>query len=335
MPNQFPRARAVAGALAVTFALTLAACTPSTEATPEPTPSETATAEPTETATPTPVPVIDTIDGISVDSGFGEVPVVSFEPGFAIDRTRSRTLVAGNPANPAITESSIVENNYVGYNARTGEKFDSSFDRGTAVLMTLDRVVAGFRTGLLGHRAGDRVLIVLPGSDGYDSQGGSADAGIQVGDTLVFVVDVVAVSVDTATGAAKNPTLPVRLGTDGDGHPTVTIPSGAAQPTERTVATVVEGTQRGVVEGDYIMVHYRSYSWRTGALIEDKYSTPDAGALADLIPDWKEGLVGVPIGSRVVIVAPNPYPDGNQSPDVEAGDSLVFVVDVLFASSLA
>ncbi len=339
MLNSSTHVRAVLGALAAALALTLTACSPSTASSPEPTPaaSETATPAPTptETATPTPAPVIDTIDGVSVDGAFGEVPALSFEPNFSIDQTRQRTIIEGDAANPAITEASIVENNYAGYNARTGEKFDSSFDKGQAALMTLDRLVPGFSKSLLGHRAGDRVLMVIPGSEAYDSQNGSPDVGIAVGDTLIFVVDIIAVSVDTATGTPQSPSLPVTLGADADGYPTVAIPAGAAQPTQRTVATVIQGTQRGVAATDYLMVFYRSYSWRTGALIEDKYAAPDSGALSDLIPDWKEGLVGVPIGSRVVIVAPDAFPDGQATPAVEAGESVVFVIDILFASSAA
>lgn len=340
MPNWTSRVRAVAGALAAALALALTACSPSTASSPEPTPaaSETssATPEPTpsETATPTPAPVINTIDGVGVDGAFGEVPAVSFEPNFSIDETRQRTVIEGDAANPAITEASIVENNYAGYNARTGEKFDSSWDKGKNALMTLDRLVPGFSRSLLGHRAGDRVLMVIPGSEAYDSQNGSPDVGIEVGDTLIFVVDVIAVSVDKATGTEQSPALPVTMGADAEGFPTVAIPAGASQPTERTVATLVQGTQRGIAASDYIMVFYRSYSWRTGALIEDKYATPDAGALADLIPEWKEGLVGVPIGSRVVIVAPDAYPNGQAEPAIEAGDSVVFVIDVLFGSSV-
>ena len=37
------------------------------------------------------------------------------------------------------------------------------------------------------------MLIAMPGSDGYDASGGSAQVGIEVGDTLIFVVDIVAV----------------------------------------------------------------------------------------------------------------------------------------------
>lgn len=48
-------------------------------------------------------------------------------------------------------------------------------------------------------------------------------------------------------------------------------------------------------------------------MIEDVYGTPEAGQLSRLIPAWRRRLVGKPIGSRVIIVAPpaGTYPQGN------------------------
>ncbi|MDN5570702.1 MAG: FKBP-type peptidyl-prolyl cis-trans isomerase [Propionibacteriaceae bacterium] len=343
MPLTSRRCRAAVGAASAALALTLTACSPSTEASPAPTATDTAApidtptpeATPTETPTPTPVPVSDSIDGFSVVGEFGQQPALAFVPPFAIDETRSRVLIEGPSTAPVLAEDSIIEVHYEGHDARTGTKFDSSWDKGGPTVMSLQGVVPGFTKGLVGKKVGDRVLIVMPGADGYDSAGGNPQAGIEVGDSLVFVVDVLASSVDTATGETLSPALPVTLGTDDGGHPTVAIPAGAAQPTQRVVETVIRGDQRGVAETDLVMVHYRAYSWRTGALIEDKFDQPDVGQLSSTIADWQEGLVGVPIGSRVVLVAPDPYPTGNQSPAIEAGDSVVYVIDVLFASSVA
>ena len=52
---------------------------------------------------------------------------------------------------------------------------------------------------------------------------------VQDGDTLVFVVDVVAVSVKDAVGAAETPQLPVTLG-EAEGKPTVTIDTASTPP---------------------------------------------------------------------------------------------------------
>jgi peptidylprolyl isomerase len=48
-------------------------------------------------------------------------------------------------------------------------------------------------TGLVGQRAGSRVLLVIPPADAYGAAG-SSQAGINGTDTLVFAVDILAAS---------------------------------------------------------------------------------------------------------------------------------------------
>lgn len=197
-------------------------------------------------------------------------------------------------------------------------------------------MVPGFTKGLTGAKAGQRILIVMPGSDGYDSSGGNAEADIQVGDTLAFVVDVVAVSAEKATGIVETPELPVTLG-EAEGKPTLTIDTASTPPADLIAVPVIRGSQRVVGPNDYVMVHYRMYSWKTGQLVEDKFAAPVGGVISETIEAWKLGIVGQPIGSRVVLVAPPKvaYEKASHNPPVEAGDTVVYVVDILFSSAVA
>ena len=93
---------------------------------------------------------------------------------------------------PVVGEGQSVEVNYYGVNGRTGKKFDESFStRDSRSAFSLAQVVPGFSKGLVGQHQGSRVLIAMPGKDGYDPTGGNPQAGIKVGDTLIFVVDLV------------------------------------------------------------------------------------------------------------------------------------------------
>ena len=58
-------------------------------------------------------------------------------------------------------------------------------------LIGAGQVIKGWDTGLVGQTVGSRVLLVVPPADGYGSAG-SAQAGINGTDTLVFVVDILA-----------------------------------------------------------------------------------------------------------------------------------------------
>lgn len=327
--------RIVLAASALVLSATLAACGGTPAETPTPTPSVT----PSDTASPTPtrdpIPVSNSIDAITVTGDAGAPPQITVPAPFAIDETRTRTLVEGQSDAPVAEADSIVEVHYLGVNARSNETFDSSWERGQPAMFSLTEVVPGFTKGLTGARAGQRVLIAMPGTDGYDSGGGRPPA-IEVGDTLVFAVDVIAVSVKEATGTPQNPDLPVTLG-EAEGLPTVTIDSAATPPAELLAAPVIKGAQRAVGPDDYLLVNYRMYSWKTGELIEDKFAAPVAGQLNQTIEAWKQGIVGQAIGSRVLLVAPPAvaFEKASLDPPVEAGDTVVYVIDILFSSAVA
>ena len=72
-----------------------------------------------------------------------------------------------------------------------GKEFDSSWKRGTEPMdFELDRVVPGFRVGLLGMKVGEQRRITIPGQFGYQ-EAGSPGAGIGPNETLCFDVELV------------------------------------------------------------------------------------------------------------------------------------------------
>nr|NLI50772.1 peptidylprolyl isomerase [Propionibacterium sp.] len=328
-------------ASAAVLALTLAGCgAPAPTAAPSASASEAPSAEPSAapssepTARPSIAPIA-TIDGISVDGEFGKAPAISFTAPFAIDQTRSKVLIAGQGA--PLTETSYVDINYQGVNAYTGETFDSSWTRGQSAQFSLDGVVAGFKTGLVGKKVGDRVLIVIPGKDGYDAQGGSGDGKILVGDTLVFVVDILDIDYQTPHGATVTPAAGLPAVTaDAQGKPTVTIDTAAAPPTQTVIQPLIAGSSaRKIAAGDAILVRHRMWSWKTGQLLTDKFDDPDSGKLADTIQCWRDGLVDQTLGSRVMLVCPpaTGFPDGSPELKVDKGDTVVFLVDLIYAAT--
>ena len=325
-----PAPRLLLAALACA-SLLLTACAASPASTTSPssaTPSPSGTASPT--ATPS-VKVSDSLSGITVTGDRLKAPKVTFKAPFTIDQTRVKVLVEGKGA-PALADG-WVEVHYHGVNGRTGKVFDESFSRKASVVFPLTGVIPGFTKGLTDQRAGSRVLIGIPGSDGYDAAGGSADAGIEVGDTLLFVVDIVSVSLNAPSGKAVQPPAGLPTVSTGTGKPTVTIPPDAKPPSKMVVQTLIQGTGRKVAQDDTIVVHYLTVSWKTGQVVEEKFASPDSGNLADTIPGWKKGLVGKRVGSRVLLVLPpaDGYPKGSNNPPIEAGDTVVYVVDLLFA----
>ncbi|MBB5867156.1 peptidylprolyl isomerase [Allocatelliglobosispora scoriae] len=82
---------------------------------------------------------------------------------------------------------------YVGVAFSTGEEFDSSWSRNSPFQFPLGggRVIAGWDRGVAGMKVGGRRKLTIPAELGYGSRG--AGGLIKPGETLIFVVDLLAV----------------------------------------------------------------------------------------------------------------------------------------------
>jgi peptidylprolyl isomerase len=295
--------------------------------------SATPSASPAPTPKPKQVKASDNFDKVTVSGAYGKEPKVKVDTPWAIDKTRTKVLEPGK--GPVVGEGQSVEVNYYGVNGRTGKKFDDSFSRGQPVAFSLAQVVPGFSKGLTGQRQGSRVLIAMPGKDGYDPMGGSPQAGIEVGDTLIFVVDLVGGQLAGPEGSTVQPKAGLPIVTDKRGTPEITIPE-SAPPTALQVQPLIKGKGKKVGANDAITFNYLWVRWSDGKVLEESYSgQPASTPLSGLLPGMVKGLEGQTVGSRVLLVIPpsDSYPDGNATPSIKPGETLVMVVDLLFAQS--
>lgn len=94
----------------------------------------------------------------------------------------------------AVKVGDTVRIQYKGTLAQTGEKFDSSYDRGEPSDFKLDEnMIKGFVEGMEGMKVGGKRRIVVPSDLGYGSDGRPA-AGIPGNADLVFEVELVAIN---------------------------------------------------------------------------------------------------------------------------------------------
>lgn len=100
-------------------------------------------------------------------------------------------LIVGTGAEA--TSGKTVDVHYVGVGWSTQKQFDASWDRGGTFSFPLGggRVIKGWDQGVAGMKVGGRRRLTIPAKLGYGDRGAGRD--IKPGETLVFVVDLVAV----------------------------------------------------------------------------------------------------------------------------------------------
>lgn len=84
---------------------------------------------------------------------------------------------------------------YKGTFAKTGVKFDSSYDRGEPATFSLSGVIAGWQEGVPGMKIGGKRRLVVPSDMAYGPTGNS---GIPPDSDLVFEIELLAVNPPTA-----------------------------------------------------------------------------------------------------------------------------------------
>jgi FKBP-type peptidyl-prolyl cis-trans isomerase len=277
---------------------------------------------------------------VAATGGFGKAPTVKIPATKAGSNLFVKTEVQGNGQKLAKNEAFL--SNYTVYiwSGKTHKLVLSTYTHTPQVLS--GTLLPGLATALTGKKMGSRVLAVLPPKYGYGSTG-NTQVGVTGSDTLVFVVDMIKTYSATASASGTQVsggggTLPLVTATPGKA-PTVKVPT-SAPPSSLVVKTLIKGSGPPVSKHQYVVTQYVALNWRTRAVFDSSWSRGaplgfeiDASP-AQIIPGWDTGLVGVPVGSRVMLVVPpkDGYGSAGQSQaGIKGTDTLVFVVDVIDA----
>ena len=139
---------------------------------------------------------------------------------------------------------------------------------------------------------------------------------------------------EVATSDAPN-NAPVSVEVSGDSgtQPVVVITPGAPV-TQLEVTDVIVGSGDAVPSGATVTAHYVGYGAATGEMFDASWARgePATFPLANVILGWQEGLVGMQVGGRRLLVIPAELGYGDSPPQgsgIEAGETLIFVVDLV------
>jgi peptidylprolyl isomerase len=208
---------------------------------------------------------------------------------------------------------------YVGVSYSTGLQFDASWDRGSPFPFELGagRVIQGWEQGIVGMAVGGRRILTIPPSLGY-GESGSGSGSIGPNETLVFVVDLIAV-----------------------------VPSDLEKPDEEVAGEPVQelqiddtfgGSGAAVELGNVVYIHYVGVSASTGEQFDSSWDRGRSefigyiSGAGNVIEGLDQGLLGMQVGGRRTIVIPPDLAYGENGAGnglIAPNETLVFIVDLL------
>lgn len=282
--------------------------------------------------------------GIKVAGEDGKKPTVTHKEGEPDKALVTEVIKEGD--GPEVKKGELLTANYLGQIWRDGKVFDNSFDRGapSSFPIGIGGVIAGWDEGLVGKKLGSRVLLSIPSDKGYKEKG-NEQAGIKGDDTLIFVVDLISAAAnDTKLDAdpVAAPAGKFKVTGELNGEPKVTVPAGTKPPAKPGKPVVIATGKGKPIEkgsqlvGRYVVFDYagkkQASTWDGQPAQQGQPAQP--GAPTDQLqvgpgPNGQagalDGLLGVPIGSRVLVELPSSKDDKGKVTNAFA------VIDILNA----
>ena len=113
--------------------------------------------------------------------------------------------------------------------------------------------------------------------------------------------------------------------------PTIGAPSGTP-PTTLVTKDIIVGTGAEALPTSTMTVHYTLMTWSNGALVESSWNSgsPATFPLSNVIVGWQEGIPGMKVGGRRLLVIPPDIGYGaSGSGPIGPNETLIFVVDAI------
>jgi peptidylprolyl isomerase len=266
--------------------------------------------------------------GVGVTGGFGEKPTLTVPATSAPAKLTTDVLAAGT--GPAVANGQSVVVNYLGqtWDAKDGKPnvFDNSYDRKQPFATPIGKkaVISGWDQGLVGQKAGSRLLLTIPPALAYGAK--QDEAQPLAGHTLLFVIDVLG-SYDANATAKGTPAgaLPAgfpQVKSASGAVPSVTSVKGVKLAKDPQSALLLKGTGPAIDAKKSFVVQLVQANAKTGKTSQSTWGGigPQVVSGSDLL-QAASAFKNANIGSRAVVLGPQPA-DSTTQP-------VVLVVDVL------
>ena len=319
------RRPAAALSLALT-ALVLAGCSDADGADPTPSASASESAE----ASADTAADAAALSSVTAEGALGAAPTLTFDQPFTITAPVARVDLEGD--GEPITMTDVVLINYVVVSGDDGSVLGSTWDSGAPEALPLNdaQLVSGLKDVIIGRGVGTRVLFAVPGAEATDTS--------EAYPAQLLAVEITEKLPTRAQGEAVAPVAGLPTVTLAEnGEPSVEIPAGTDATSTLVAQTLVQGTGPAVESGQTVTFQYSGWltdgtrfdsSWAKGAPFQTQIG------VGSVIDGWDQGLVGQTVGSQVLLVIPAElgYGAAGSGETIPANATLVFVVDILYAS---
>ncbi|MFI6926915.1 FKBP-type peptidyl-prolyl cis-trans isomerase [Nonomuraea spiralis] len=270
---------------------------------------------------------------LKVGGAFGARPEIVFPGGRPAADLRIDELTTGKGPRLGDDDVAIVQYTAHVWDGRDNRLVDSSFNRGTPAAFPVGGLLPGLDRALRGRTVGSRVIAAIPPEQGF---GTNPPRGIGPEDDLFYVVDILGAHRKGASVEGGGGSLAGVRVSDG-ARPEVSIPD-AAPPHGFESRVLARGDGSPAQAGQLLVTQYEGAIWDRRRVFDATWPAgrPKAFKIGDgaVIKGWDKALVGVPVGSRVLMIVPPAYgygAPGHPAYGIKGTDTLVFVVDVLAA----
>lgn len=286
----------------------------------------------------------DAIDGpetfaaVEIAGEPGAAPEVTWKDQMAADEPEVKVLVEGDGETVKAGDS-VLTHLWVG-NGYSREQTYSTWDEGGAQQVTVDEEQLSpiFLEAIEGQKRGSRVAVAASAEEAF-GEGGNPGLGIGNKDTVLLIADLAADALTGPEGARRPAPRWVPRLTGPSKAPTgfsfrgVPAPSAALRK-----AVLIKGEGPKVEKGQTITVDYLGQVYGGKKPFDESFSKEPTSfpiGVGGVVKGWDQGLVGVPIGSRVILAIPPKLgygKEGNKGAGIKGTDTLYFVVDILGAA---
>ncbi|MCW2762523.1 MAG: hypothetical protein JWR85_2724 [Marmoricola sp.] len=282
---------------------------------------------------------------VKVSGKIGTVPTVKFSTPLKVSKTSTEVVTEGDGAKLADGKMALVH--LFLENGTTGKPIGSTYDQGTPTSVVLDStsLPQPLITALDGKPQGSRVAVTSTAADIY-GESGNASLNLKATDSLVMVFDILAVQPNEVLSGPKGASKPLPSGlpkpVEKDGKiSTLDFTKAAKTPAKKLqVIPLVTGTGPKTTKSSVVTMNYIGQVYGKKQPFNNTYAAGKPATFPlgvnGLIKAWDEALVGVPVGSRVMLVAPSSLAygkEGSKDAGIPKNATLVFVVDILGSSS--